>query len=185
MTRIAPITGMLLIRKSHMRTRPRCYFRARRSAGRCGPTVLTSLAALSVTAKVVTNSGYRVMYTSSSPPIRSSCATCSGQPSTGEQSASTTARGGSQHKRKRISLLSSHATRSTESPEALPTERCIRNCCIRMLHGMQSRSRSTMRSYVGISVRTSAITHFQPCPRQTRNASNRPSKAACEQLSCS
>ena len=181
MTRIAPITGMLLIRKSHMRTRPRCYFRARRSAGRCGPTVLTSLAALSVTAKVVTNSGYRVMYTSSSPPIRSSCATCSGQPSTGERSASMTAKGGYQKK----SLLSSHATQSIESPEALPTGRCIRSCCIRTSHGIRFRSTLTTPNSAAIFARTLAVSCFQTPHHQTRIMSFQASRSACKQLSFS
>ena len=44
------------------------------------------------------------MYTSSSLQILSLCATCSGQPSIEERSASTTARGRSQRKGKRISL---------------------------------------------------------------------------------
>lgn len=72
--------------------------------GRCGPTVLALLAALPVTAKVVTNLRCREMYTSSSPRIPSSCATCSEQPSIGERSASTTARGRYRQKQKRISL---------------------------------------------------------------------------------
>ena len=175
--------------KSHMRIRPRCCFRVRRSAVRCGLTVLGLLAASSATAtataKVATNSRCRRMYTSSSPQIHSSCVTCSEHQSIGERSASTIARAGYRKKQDRISLLNSHATRSTELPGAPPTVHCIRSCCIRTPHGIRFGSTLTTPNSAETSARTPAIASFQVHPHQTRNASIRPSKNACEQLSFS
>ena len=181
MTPIAPITGMLLIRKSRMRTRPRCCFRAHQFAGRCGPTVLASLTASLVTAIAAKNSRWQRMCTSSSLQIHSLCVTCSEQPSTGERSASMTAKGGYQKK----SLLSSHATQSIESPEALPTGRCIRSCCIRTSHGIRFRSTLTTPSSAAIFARTLAVSCFQTPHHQTRIMSFQASRSACKQLSFS